>query len=62
MPATDSQAEMSSLIAAFRLSDNNEGWGPATAEPVQFKDLPYQKFSKADRIGKVILNDKREKK
>lgn len=48
----DSAAEFSSLIAAFKINDNNDGWGPLS-EPDQFKDLPYQKFSKADRIGKI---------
>lgn len=35
--------------------DNSDGWGPNHL-PEQFKDLPYQKFSKSDRIGKVSSN------
>ncbi len=53
MPSVDS--EMNSLIAAFKtpmINDNTNGWGPIF-EPDQFKDLPYQKFSKSDKIGKV---------
>jgi len=34
------------------LQDNPSGWGPNTI-PVQFKDMPYQPFSKSDRLGKV---------
>eukprot|EP00794_Sanderia_malayensis_P008906 gene8906-9858_t len=34
------------------IQDNPEGWGPC-AVPDQFKDIPYQPFSKGDRIGKV---------
>jgi len=32
--------------------DNPTGWGPC-AGPTDFKDTPYQPFSKGDRIGKV---------
>jgi translation initiation factor 3 subunit D len=32
--------------------DNPEGWGPC-GEPEQFEGLPFQPFSKADKIGKV---------
>ena len=35
------------------IQDNPHGWGPC-AIPDQFKDLPYQPFSKGDRLGKVI--------
>jgi hypothetical protein len=31
---------------------NPDGWGPCEL-PDQFKDIPYQPFSKGDRIGKV---------
>ncbi len=31
---------------------NPSGWGPCDL-PEQFKDVPYQPFSKADRVGKV---------
>ncbi|XP_072022114.1 eukaryotic translation initiation factor 3 subunit D-like [Amphiura filiformis] len=34
------------------IQDNPEGWGPC-AVPDQFKDIPYQPFSKGDRLGKV---------
>lgn len=32
--------------------DNAGGWGPCDM-PEQFKDMPYQPFSKGDRLGKV---------
>lgn len=35
-----------------QIQDNPKGWGPC-AIPDQFKDLPYQPFSKGDRLGKV---------
>ena len=31
---------------------NPSGWGPSTIE-TKFKDMPYQPFSKSDRLGKV---------
>lgn len=34
------------------INDNADGWGPNN-QPEKYKDLPYQKFSKSDRIGKV---------
>lgn len=34
------------------IEDNHDGWGPC-AVPNAFKDIPYQPFSKGDRIGKV---------
>ena len=30
------------------------GWGPVDV-PEKFKDMPYQPFSKGDRLGKVSL-------
>lgn len=36
------------------LQSNPDGWGPVGV-PDQFKDMPYQPFSKSDRIGKVQL-------
>jgi translation initiation factor 3 subunit D len=42
-------------IARFvfpQIQDNPNGWGPCEV-PVQFKDTPYQPFSKDDRLGKV---------
>jgi hypothetical protein len=38
------------------VNDNVEGWGPNNV-PEKYKDLPYQKFSKSDRIGKVIQKE-----
>lgn len=35
------------------IQDNPTGWGPCDM-PDQFKDMPYQPFSKGDRLGKVI--------
>ena len=34
------------------IQDNPDGWGPCEL-PEQFKDMPYQPFSKGDRLGKV---------
>ncbi|XP_066914272.1 eukaryotic translation initiation factor 3 subunit D-like [Clytia hemisphaerica] len=34
------------------IQDNSNGWGPCTASN-EFKDIPYQPFSKGDRIGKI---------
>merc|ERR1712020_330557 len=34
------------------IQDNPTGWGPNTIPP-KFKDMPYQPFSKADRLGKI---------
>lgn len=34
------------------IEDNHDGWGPC-AIPTAFKDIPYQPFSKGDRLGKV---------
>ena len=34
------------------IQDNPTGWGPSSL-PEKFKDMPYQPFSKSDRIGKV---------
>ena len=44
-------------MATFSLpdiQDNVNGWGPCQV-PEKFKDMPYQPFSKSDRLGKVIL-------
>lgn len=35
------------------IQDNSTGWGPCDM-PDQFKDMPYQPFSKGDRLGKVM--------
>lgn len=34
------------------IQDNSDGWGPRQI-PQKFKDMPYQPFSKGDRLGKV---------
>ena len=34
------------------IQDNPDGWGPSDV-PDKFKDMPYQPFSKGDRLGKV---------
>nr|XP_002126137.1 eukaryotic translation initiation factor 3 subunit D-like [Ciona intestinalis] len=34
------------------IQDNPEGWGPRSV-PEKFKDMPFQPFSKGDRLGKV---------
>ena len=36
------------------IHDNPDGWGPCEV-PEQFKDTPYQPFSKSDRLGKVAF-------
>jgi translation initiation factor 3 subunit D len=48
-------AETSSPLGFIlpKISENPSGWGPF-ALPEQFKDIPYQPFSKSDRLGKVI--------
>ncbi len=39
------------------IQDNPTGWGPNSI-PEKFKDMPYQPFSKSDRIGKVYFVSK----
>ncbi|KAF3422366.1 hypothetical protein E2986_11596 [Frieseomelitta varia] len=42
-------------IAHFQapaIQHNPDGWGPCEL-PDQFKDIPYQPFSKGDRLGKI---------
>merc|ERR1712212_1005865 len=34
------------------IQDNPTGWGPCQL-PEKFKNMPYQPFSKSDRLGKV---------
>jgi len=34
------------------IQENPDGWGPS-AVPEKYKDMPYQPFSKGDRLGKV---------
>lgn len=40
---------------------NPSGWGPSNTE-TKFKDMPYQPFSKSDRLGKVKYCNKFPKK
>lgn len=46
------------------LQCNEEGWGPSELA-VSFRDMPYQPFSKSDRMGKIsdwtgnAFNDKK---
>lgn len=42
---------MAEFIAPV-IQDNPTGWGPCQV-PEKFKDMPYQPFSKSDRLGKV---------
>ena len=37
------------------IQDNPNGWGPSSL-PEQFQDMPYQPFSKGDRLGKVSVS------
>ena len=37
-----------------QIQDNPTGWGPNKI-PDQFKDMPYQHFSKDVRLGKVNM-------
>ena len=39
------------------IQDNVNGWGPCDM-PEQFKDMPYQPFSKGDRLGKASVNER----
>ncbi|XP_074036044.1 eukaryotic translation initiation factor 3 subunit d1 [Leptinotarsa decemlineata] len=53
MTMTDIQSggECSHFVAPI-IQDNPSGWGPCEV-PDQFKDMPYQPFSKGDRLGKI---------
>lgn len=52
MTMTDSQlGEVPHFVAPI-IQDNSNGWGPCEL-PDQFKDMPYQPFSKGDRLGKI---------
>ncbi|XP_014246561.1 eukaryotic translation initiation factor 3 subunit D [Cimex lectularius] len=52
----DGQTEEQQLnlprFKTLNIQDNETGWGPC-ALPEQFKDMPYQPFSKGDRLGKI---------
>ena len=43
---------MSAKFIAPIIQDNPTGWGPCDV-PEKFEDMPYQPFSKGDRLGKV---------
>lgn len=52
---TDDEGVNESEMPKFKvpiIQDNVNGWGPCDI-PEQFKDMPYQPFSKGDRLGKV---------
>ncbi len=54
MPETVEQNSTPNNIFKLPIvNDNPVGWGPNN-QPDKYIDLPYQKFSKSDRIGKVI--------
>lgn len=44
--------EVAAHFQAPAIQHNPDGWGPCEL-PDQFKDIPYQPFSKGDRLGKV---------
>jgi len=43
---------MSAKFASPAIQENPDGWGPVDV-PEQFREMPYQPFSKGDRLGKV---------
>lgn len=54
----DTQKEVE--VAHFQapaIQHNPDGWGPCEL-PDQFKDIPYQPFSKGDRLGKVSTHER----
>jgi hypothetical protein len=56
--STAAPAEVKAAAKGFMLpkvAENSSGWGPSSI-PEQFKDIPYQPFSKSDRLGKVPKN------
>lgn len=53
MPSTFYEDERIPFIPP-QIQHNVSGWGPCEM-PEQFKDMPYQPFSKADRLGKVFF-------
>ena len=54
LSATDNNMAVSSRPRFIfpAIHENPTGWGPCEV-PEQFKDTPYQPFSKGDRLGKV---------
>ena len=49
---TESNMEGKASFIPPVIEDNPDGWGPCSI-PTAFKDIPYQPFSKGDRLGKV---------
>ncbi|TRY68259.1 hypothetical protein TCAL_03825 [Tigriopus californicus] len=43
---------MTAPFAFPDITENPDGWGPCSI-PAQYKDMPYQPFSKSDRLGKI---------
>jgi hypothetical protein len=52
MPEMLGEIEELPRFEAPGIQENANGWGPCDM-PDQFKDMPYQPFSKGDRLGKV---------
>lgn len=48
--------EVAAHFLAPAIQHNPDGWGPCEL-PDQFKDIPYQPFSKGDRLGKVSVRE-----
>ncbi|EZA58205.1 hypothetical protein DMN91_011646 [Ooceraea biroi] len=51
-PVESTEKEEVAHFHAPAIQHNLEGWGPCEL-PDQFKDIPYQPFSKGDRLGKI---------
>lgn len=49
---SNNDQEFVRIFTLLFVNDNADGWGPNN-QPEKYKDLPYQKFSKSDRIGKI---------
>uniref|UniRef100_A0A0K8TD93 Eukaryotic translation initiation factor 3 subunit p66 n=1 Tax=Lygus hesperus TaxID=30085 RepID=A0A0K8TD93_LYGHE len=55
MPEKMEERDDNEVLPRFNtpvIQDNVTGWGPCDM-PEQFKDMPYQPFSKGDRLGKI---------
>lgn len=48
----DAKKDKIAHFVAPAVQNNSTGWGPCEM-PEQFRDIPYQPFSKGDRLGKV---------
>lgn len=51
-PAAGNGTGFSCSFLAPDIQDNPTGWGPAEVAD-SFRDMPYQPFSKGDRLGKI---------